>query len=106
MRLPEVVQLTGVSRSTIYRWMANVEFPKQVLLGANSVAWLEAKVDAWIKQRIGSRQAGLLRLNLFFDETEISCFKMSEALLTSDEGNLDRGFFAFLWTRCCFCSQL
>lgn len=55
MRLPEVVQLTGVSRSTIYRWMANGEFPKQVFLGANSVAWLETDVDAWMKQRIVSR---------------------------------------------------
>ena len=48
MRLPEVVQLTGVSRSTIYRWMANGEFPKQVSLGANTVAWLENDVNDWI----------------------------------------------------------
>ena len=55
MRLPEVVQLTGISRSTIYRWMATGEFPKQISLGANMVAWLETEVDAWMKQRIGSR---------------------------------------------------
>ena len=47
MRLPEVIQLTGVSRSTIYRWMANGEFPKQISLGANTVAWLETDVGDW-----------------------------------------------------------
>ena len=36
-----VVQMTGVSRSTIYRWMENGEFPRQISLGANTVAWLE-----------------------------------------------------------------
>ena len=46
MRLPEVVQMTGVSRSTIYRWMANGEFPKQVSLAANT-AWLEDDLNDW-----------------------------------------------------------
>ena len=54
MRLPEVVQMTGVSRSTIYRWMANGEFPKQVSLGGNTVAWLESDVEDWIQRRIGN----------------------------------------------------
>ena len=54
MRLPEVVQLTAVSRSTIYRWMVNGEFPKQVSLGGNTVAWLEAEIEDWIqKKRMG-----------------------------------------------------
>ena len=55
VRLLEVVQLTGVSRSTIYRWMANGEFPKQVSLGGNTVAWLESDVEDWIQRRIGNR---------------------------------------------------
>ena len=53
MRLPEVVQLIGVSRSTIYRWMENGEFPRQVSLGGNTVAWLESDVEDWIQRRIG-----------------------------------------------------
>ncbi len=55
VRLAEVVQLTGVSRSTIYRWMANGEFPKQVSLGGNTVAWLESDVEDWIHRRISTR---------------------------------------------------
>ena len=55
MRLPEVVQLTGVSRSTIYRWMENGEFPRQISLGANTVAWLESDVEDWIHRRMSTR---------------------------------------------------
>ena len=55
MRLPEVVQLTGVSRSTIYRWIANGEFPKLIPLGGMTVAWLESDVEDWIHRRIRSR---------------------------------------------------
>ena len=54
MRLPEVVQMTGVSRSTIYRWMENGEFPRQISLGANTVAWLESDVEDWIHHRISN----------------------------------------------------
>ena len=54
MRLSEVLQLTGVSRSTIYRWMATGKFPKQVSLGANTVAWLDREIDDWILGRLGS----------------------------------------------------
>ena len=55
MRLPGVVQMTGVSRSTIYRWMENGEFPRQVSLGGNTVAWLESDVEDWIHRRISTR---------------------------------------------------
>jgi len=55
MRLPEVVHLKGVSRSTIYRWMAEGEFPKQIPLGGNAVSWLESDVDDWIERRLITR---------------------------------------------------
>ena len=57
VRLPEVLQLTGVSRSTIYRWMANGEFPNQISLGGNTVAWLERDLEVWIHRRIESADA-------------------------------------------------
>ena len=58
VRLPEVLQLTGVSRSTIYRWIATGKFPKQVSLGANTVAWLDREIDDWIQGRLGSHCEG------------------------------------------------
>jgi prophage regulatory protein len=35
--------------------MTDGRFPKQVSLGAKSVAWLESEVDDWIMERIGER---------------------------------------------------
>ena len=55
MRLPEVVRLTGVSRSKIYRWMAEGDFPKQIPLGGNAVAWLERGIYDWIQKRLIKR---------------------------------------------------
>lgn len=48
IRLPEVKRRTGMSTSTIYRWMKSGKFPRSHSLGYIS-AWSEAEIDAWIK---------------------------------------------------------
>ena len=55
LRLPEVREMTGLSTSTIYRWMSEGTFPKQIQLGSRSVVWLESDVTKWMDQRIGAR---------------------------------------------------
>ena len=55
LRLPEVREMTGLSTSTIYRWMTEGTFPKQIQLGSRSVVWLESDVTKWMDQRIGAR---------------------------------------------------
>ena len=35
--------------------MTKGTFPKQVCLGAKSVAWLESEVDDWIMDKVGVR---------------------------------------------------
>ena len=54
LRISEVLDRVGVSRPTIYRWVAAGEFPKQISIGANSVVWLESDVTKWMDQRIGA----------------------------------------------------
>lgn len=49
MRLPEVLRLTSLSRSTLYEKIAKELFPKQVRLGENIVAWYESDVLAWMR---------------------------------------------------------
>ena len=56
IKLKEVIQKTSLGRSTIYEFMTKGTFPKQVSLGAKSVAWLESEVDDWIMERIGERE--------------------------------------------------
>lgn len=49
LRLPDVIAKTGLSRSTIYKRMANQQFPSSVSLGVRAVGWLESDVELWVK---------------------------------------------------------
>jgi prophage regulatory protein len=55
LRLPGVKQKTGQSRSTIYDKVQRGEFPAPVKIGERAVGWVEAEVDAWVKDRIEAR---------------------------------------------------
>ena len=48
LRIREVVHVTGLSRSTIYRQMAVKEFPQAVRLAPQTVGWREHEIEAWI----------------------------------------------------------
>lgn len=48
-------ELTGLSRSSIYLLITKGNFPKQInLCGGQSVAWVEAEIEGWIKSRINN----------------------------------------------------
>jgi prophage regulatory protein len=57
LRLPGVMQKTGIARSTIYDWVNpkspryDATFPKQRRLGQQSVGWLESELDDWLLRR-------------------------------------------------------
>ena len=55
IRLKQVKAMTGLSRTTIYRFMSINEFPKQIKLGSKSSGWLIDEVDEWIKRQIQIR---------------------------------------------------
>lgn len=50
IRLEEVINKVGLSRSSIYRRIENEGFPKPVLLGGRASGWLESEVDDWLMQ--------------------------------------------------------
>lgn len=55
LRLPKVKFRTGLSRSTIYRRIAEGTFPKAIQLGSSrSVGWLESDIENWIDTQIGT----------------------------------------------------
>ncbi len=55
MKLKEVMQTTGLARSTIYKHIADGTFPKPVSLGGRSVAWIDNEVDDWMLEKIEQR---------------------------------------------------
>jgi prophage regulatory protein len=50
-RLPTVLSVTGLGRSTIYRLMADGSFPQPVRLGRRVVAWRWSDIDQWSRSR-------------------------------------------------------
>jgi prophage regulatory protein len=51
LRIRQVMQLTGLSRMTIYRLELSGKFPQRRRLGQNSVAWLESDIELWAESR-------------------------------------------------------
>jgi prophage regulatory protein len=51
LRLRAVLHVTGLSRSTVYRLIADNQFPRPVQLGPRAVAWRRVDVDAWSEAR-------------------------------------------------------
>ena len=63
IRLKQVKAMTGLSRTTIYRFMSINEFPKQITLGSKSSGWLIDEVDEWIKRQIQIRDNRQIKVN-------------------------------------------
>jgi len=61
IRLPEVKNTTGLSRSTIYLYMSKGIFPKSVSLGSSSqsraIGWIDADIEQWLDERIAASKA-------------------------------------------------
>lgn len=55
IRLKEVLNMTGLARSSVYRLMDSKLFPAAVSLGDRAVGWVESEVQDWIALRIGER---------------------------------------------------
>lgn len=51
MRLDEVLQVCGLSRSTLYKLIDQGMFPRPVQIGLRSVGWRQAEVLEWLKSR-------------------------------------------------------
>jgi prophage regulatory protein len=58
LRRPQVQQRTGLSRSTLYQYIKDGEFPASVQLGPRAVGWLESDVSDWISARVKLARQG------------------------------------------------
>jgi len=48
LRLGSVIDITGLSRSTIYLRISEGTFPKQVSLGARAIGWRQEDIQTWL----------------------------------------------------------
>ena len=52
IRLPQVVEMTGMGKTFIYARISDGTFPKQIQHGGKSVVWNERDVIDWMNQQI------------------------------------------------------
>ncbi len=55
LRLRQVMSVTGLARSTVYKYCSENSFPRPIHLGERNVAWVESEVQQWIEHKIGVR---------------------------------------------------
>ncbi|MAD74117.1 MAG: hypothetical protein CML20_04845 [Rheinheimera sp.] len=58
IRIREVINLTGLSKSYLYQLSNSGNFPKRVKLveGGTASAWLLSEVNDWISSRVANRK--------------------------------------------------
>jgi prophage regulatory protein len=61
IRLPQIIEITGMKKASIYLWMKEGRFPKPIRIGARSVGWVEKEVGDWVRERINARDAQMNR---------------------------------------------
>jgi prophage regulatory protein len=57
LTIEEVAERTRLSKPTIYKLIRQGDFPRQLRLCANKVAWLEREVGEWVAARAEARAA-------------------------------------------------
>ena len=49
-RFPEVMKLTGLSRSSIYLAVSKEKFPKPIKIGRRAVGWPNDVIEKWVQK--------------------------------------------------------
>jgi prophage regulatory protein len=55
IRLKDVLDRTGLSRSTIYRKVHEGSFPPQISISAQGAGWRESDINRWVSNPPGWR---------------------------------------------------
>lgn len=55
LRLPAVLEKTGLGRATVYAHISQGAFPAPIKLGLRASGWVEAEIDHWLAARIAAR---------------------------------------------------
>jgi len=56
LRIKEVIQKTGMAKSTIWLWVKENKFPKPIKLSERITVWEENEIDQWIEIKKSNQQ--------------------------------------------------
>jgi prophage regulatory protein len=74
IRLKEVMNITGLGRSSIYKFMTEGNFPQSIALGERAVAWESSEIEEWVLNKIEQR-----------NEEPAKVVKSKESIITEDD---------------------
>ena len=57
LRLRDVMDKTGLARSTVYKYIEAGTFPKPIDLGGRSVGWVDEEINDWILEKVSQRDS-------------------------------------------------
>ncbi|MDA9022557.1 AlpA family phage regulatory protein [Alphaproteobacteria bacterium] len=57
LRIQQVLDKTGLSRTHTYRLIAQGDHPKPIQLSERVFVWNEADIDAWLEAKFGGDEA-------------------------------------------------
>lgn len=78
IRLKEVMHLTGLGRSSIYKFMAGGGFPMSISLSERAVAWDANEIEEWMLEKVESRNnaiSGLVNVEAEMVVSEVDVIK-------------------------------
>ena len=58
IRLPQVKQRVGMSKSQIYKLIEVAQFPKPIKVSKRISCWVATEIDDWINNKIENRDKG------------------------------------------------
>ena len=61
LRMPAVMERTGLSRASIYRLIHADDFPVAIRLGSRAVGWPAQQIDEWVSSRERVRSDSAVR---------------------------------------------
>jgi len=62
LRLPAVLDISGLCRSQLYALVKAGKFPPPIKLSERSSAWICSEVKAWIEQRISASRVAQVKV--------------------------------------------
>ncbi|NBX02839.1 MAG: AlpA family transcriptional regulator [Alphaproteobacteria bacterium] len=58
LKLPQVMEATALSRSSIYAYIKAQKFPAQINIGVKAVGWESDAINQWLEERIAASRSG------------------------------------------------